>query len=910
MGTDIGLYKFDGFNFMKMEVPPNVISNHVKFITNVNNELWSCMDNGVIVAYTKEKKRIVNSPIKSPITSVIQFNKETLWISTYGEGIFYKSGRDWHRLSGIPDPYIYQIVQHPSGFILAGTDGGLIVINPFSNPISYRVYNSNNGLPDNIVKAIGIQPDGKVLLGLQEQGLFHFDLEDKSFRNVEVNEPWKYGALTSIVTLQNEFWLGTDGFGIVDYEFSGDRRLRNFNLSKGFSYKKVTSLMRDREGNVWIIGDSKLIYSPGEKVEIVSGVGEFTMDSIQAVIASKDGYIWFARPSGLYRFDYLANDKNRIKKYVLDGSKKKLHIVSLYEDEFSNIWIGTFDDALYRLSPITEKVKRITTKDGLLNANVISIAGRNNTFWLATLEGVVKCNISDSILPQTESNYSFSNKQDFNLPSNGFVYKIYVDSKGRVWFGTDGKGILMYDGIQFTKYPNVINGKVIYSITEDLYGNIWFSTQHQGLIRYDGKSFRYLNLSNGLSALDITAIETDNIGNVVVIHSKGLDIINPQTFAIEKIGAESGINSIDADLNAVTRDYKGGVWIGSRNKFIRFYNYNKERSNQPHLILNAVYTFMKQSVNFKDTIFEYNQNNISFDYIGLWYTNPDLVSYRYRLVGYSNSWIPTRDRIVTFPNLPPGKYTFELIAGISGQFKYQNKMKYNFNIMKPLWKENWFVFGGFFILLAIVFFIIRDREIRLKKMEHLKKEKMEYQFSTLKSQVNPHFLFNSFNTLIAIIENDKNTAINYVEKLSDYFRNLLQHRDKDLVSLEEELEMVTTYYFLQQKRFGEDLQLIIDVPNEWKKKYGLPPLSLQLLIENAVKHNSVSFESPLTIYVNAMEGGSLIVRNTLNPKSHPEPSTGIGLQNIISRFQIVSGKKVNVSFIHDEFVVQIPLIEI
>jgi ligand-binding sensor domain-containing protein len=183
VGTDNGLCRFDGFNFTKLEFPKQVISKHVKYITNVNNELWSCMHDGVIVAIAKGQKRIVNSPIKSPISSVLQLNKETLWISTYGEGIFYKTGRDWHRLTGIPDPYIYQIVKHPSGLILAGSDGGLIVINPSTNPISYRVYNSKNGLPDNIVKTIGVQPDGRVLLGLQEQGLFHFDLKDKSLTN-------------------------------------------------------------------------------------------------------------------------------------------------------------------------------------------------------------------------------------------------------------------------------------------------------------------------------------------------------------------------------------------------------------------------------------------------------------------------------------------------------------------------------------------------------------------------------------------------------------------------------------------------------------------------------------------------------------------------------------------------------
>jgi LytS/YehU family sensor histidine kinase len=131
------------------------------------------------------------------------------------------------------------------------------------------------------------------------------------------------------------------------------------------------------------------------------------------------------------------------------------------------------------------------------------------------------------------------------------------------------------------------------------------------------------------------------------------------------------------------------------------------------------------------------------------------------------------------------------------------------------------------------------------------------------------------------------------------------------VTLQEELDMVNTYYYLQQKRFGDALQLNIDIPNEWRFKYGVPPLSLQLLIENAVKHNAVSHETPLTVYVNGNGNGngSLIIRNTLNPKMHPEPSAGIGLQNIISRFQIVSGQKVIVSFIHDEFVVQIPLIK-
>ena len=198
--------------------------------------------------------------------------------------------------------------------------------------------------------------------------------------------------------------------------------------------------------------------------------------------------------------------------------------------------------------------------------------------------------------------------------------------------------------------------------------------------------------------------------------------------------------------------------------------------------------------------------------------------------------------------------------------------------------------------------------MRFRRIESLKKEKIEYQFATLKSQVNPHFLFNSFNTLISIIEEDSTKAVTYVENLSDYFRNMIQHRDKDTVLLSEELEMVKTYFFLQQKRFGNNLSLEFNIPNSWKTKYQLPPLSLQLLIENAVKHNAVSHETKLKITVSATDRESLLIVNNLNPKLFPDKSSGIGLENIVSRFRILSANEVKIIRTDTEFEVEIPLI--
>jgi hypothetical protein len=393
------------------------------------------------------------------------------------------------------------------------------------------------------------------------------------------------------------------------------------------------------------------------------------------------------------------------------------------------------------------------------------------------------------------------------------------------------------------------------------------------------------------------------------VHSRGIDLVNPLTLEIEYVGGESGVEAIDCELNCVTNDQKGNTWIGSQNALIRFFSYKEGVSSHPLVDIRKIYTFMKPGSNLLDSIYEYNQNQISIEFIGLWFNNPAVVTYRYRLLGYSDQWITTRDRIVTFPNLPPGKYTFEVEATNNNKFVKPYAAKFNFRIKKPLWEQPWILILITIIASGALIWFIRDREVKLKRLEKLKKEKMEYQYETLKSQVNPHFLFNSFNTLIAIIDQDKDLAIDYVENLSDYFRSMIQYRDKDTITLKEELNMVNTYIYLQNKRFGKHLDLHLDIPAQWIHQYRLPPLSLQLLIENAIKHNAVSHETPLYINVIASENKSLLVSNNLNPKKQTDPSTGIGLENIINRFKMLTDREVVISKTDNIFTVEVPLIE-
>ena len=190
--------------------------------------------------------------------------------------------------------------------------------------------------------------------------------------------------------------------------------------------------------------------------------------------------------------------------------------------------------------------------------------------------------------------------------------------------------------------------------------------------------------------------------------------------------------------------------------------------------------------------------------------------------------------------------------------------------------------------------------------ERLKREAVELQYKALKNQVNPHFLFNSLNTLSSLVYQNQETAVKFIKQLSDVYRYVLEHKDNELVKVGEEINFVEKYVFLQKIRFGENLKIEIDIPE--KKNRVVAPLSLQMLVENAIKHNIASSENPLSIHV-FCENGYIIVKNNLQRKSVVKDSGGIGLSNIRSRYKFLTDKEPVVEETADKFIVKIPLIE-
>lgn len=220
-------------------------------------------------------------------------------------------------------------------------------------------------------------------------------------------------------------------------------------------------------------------------------------------------------------------------------------------------------------------------------------------------------------------------------------------------------------------------------------------------------------------------------------------------------------------------------------------------------------------------------------------------------------------------------------------------------------------FRGILINLTVFMFIhflyqsYHAQQVSLQ-LERVKADSLNARYELLKQQVNPHFLFNSLNTLKVMIDVHDADASNFVVKLSNFYRFSLDSRKEDLIPLRKELEILEAYIFLLQSRFEEGISVQIDLGEEAKATF-IPPFTLQLLAENCIKHNVVSIENPLYIRI-FEDNGCLIIRNNQQPRNASEESSGIGLSNIKERYRHIGATRVEIMDTDQFFIIKLPFI--
>jgi len=902
LGTNRGLRRFNGTSLTQTNLPVTV-DNDITALFVKDNILLAGTKKGMLVVIDLLKPTIAESfiTVDDEITSLTIDSKGKIWIATASSGILFGEKNNLDRIDnqiGLPDNIIHAIISTKNG-ICAATDVGLVQWDNCEVATDFKLFTIENGLCDNLITALALDENNTVYLGAQNGAMCKWNPQQKQVIQFDEFNNILKGSIVKIIPTKNEIFCFTEDHFI----FTGSAKDNQFvqsSLSENGPFNSRNPFMDglyDQEGNLIVCNKSNSLLVSDSRFLYLNYHEDLNLQNIRAITSDRNNNLWFSTPEGLFSHNYLFSNQQKLIKYLPAPKKSSNEIICIAEGNDSAIWFGMYGAGLGRIDLKTKKIKYFTEKDGLLNNNVLSITADGTKLWIATLGGVC-------VLEKISKEWVF-----WNLPEDSklstYVYSVFKDKQGRVWFGSDGDGPIyrntsgQYIALK-DQFPLVADN--ILSIKQDSNGNIWFLTSDQQLQCFKNDHIEKRDLISDGEKPNLLAIENDDKGNIFVFTSSGFAIVRGDSPSFEFVSSEETLSS--NYLNVSTKDIDGNIWVGLEPTLIRFVQNDQNTRHQPLIRIEDILVQL-QSIDTTIHDFSYEQNHFTFQVTGLWYKQPDKVRFRYKLVGYDSNWAVTRDNQIVFSKLDPGTYKFVVQASANDDFNEANETVFEFTIERPFWQKWWFISLILIIVFATVFIILRAREQQLHKKALLQRERLKGQFETLRNQINPHFLFNSFNTLISTIAKDKDQAIDYVEQLSDYFRIILEQREKEVITLKEELELADRYLFLQKQRFGDNLIVIRTIPDELMDSL-IPPMTIQLLVENAIKHNIISRLKPLTIELYVSDN-FLIVSNTLQEKMQKEPSTGVGLNNIVHRYLILFKKEVIVVKNENRFEVHLPL---
>lgn len=897
--TTQGLYKLLGHKPIKVTGNPENDNNITALAQDSSGVIWAGSKNGNI--YFLKEKKLQASALQNfqPGNTIndMACSKTQMYIATAGAGIFevdQNKAITVNTQSGLGDDYVNCLLLTNKGKLVAGTDRGVSVINLQGQKKSITTITTKHGLTDNIVKCLSPTNMPNIIMGgTQAEGAFLFDCNAvMPIKNSFTGFP--KGQINDLLSVGRFIYLLYENTGVV----------KSNSLWKPIDTKiEARHIIADDEGNVWLANENNLIRFENYFFEFIGNSSPGEQQKITAVHAGKNNDIFFANGTNLFTHNSTTCSTHKI----FQSPPNKGDITSIYEDNQGFVWIGTMSGIL-RLQPTSRQSRPLLENPELANASILCISGKGNTVWVSSLNGVARFLLNDHTT-NLSSSLEYRNYSKADGIGSNYVYHTFTDAQNRTWLATDGAGATVFENNKFSQIDTALANKVVYSVAEDKSNNIWLNTYESGLFKFSRKRENNLKRLHFFSNTNYNAIAADNNSQLIMIAPASIDIVNTNSLSLRHYSAETGIPVQEGSLNAITKDKEGSIWIGTGGGLLRFSPDSTYSTAAPYVEIDELLLFNEDMKEHWKKDFSHNQNNLTFYYSAINYSMPERVTYEYSLEGYDTRWNQTKDQILVFPKLPPGKYNLKLRASATQYFDASPITTYSFVIDKPFWLKWWFLLVVGLLLIGAIYVLIKWRSNRARAKEQAEKERFQLQYDILKTQVNPHFLFNSFNALLNVIEDDPNGASEMTLHLSTFYRKMTAYRNKDLITISEELELLHSYIFIQQKRFGNALELVVDLPEQVANKTFIPPFVLQLLAENAVKHNAISIQQPLKISV-YHEGESIIVENNVVAKLVKEDGEGLGLQNIRDRYKAFSNNGVLYGIQENKFVVKLPVIKI
>jgi ligand-binding sensor domain-containing protein/serine phosphatase RsbU (regulator of sigma subunit) len=735
-GTEGGVSKYDGKFFTNFTIKEGLSNNRVhSILQDKSGNLWFGTNSGLnkydgkSFTHFTEKEGLSNNTV----VSILQDKSGNLWFGTHGGGVSKYNGKSFTHFTekeGLSDNRVHSIFQDTRGNLWFGTWGG--GVSKYDGK-SFTHFTEKEGLSNNIIRGILQDKSGNLWFSTWGGGVSKYN--GKSFTHFTEKEGLSNNYVMPILLDKSgNLWFGTDGGGVSKYD---GKSFTHSTVKEGLSNNRVYSILQDRSGNLWLGSVGGVNKYDGKSFTHFTEIEGLSNNMVISTLQDKSGNLWFGTwGEGVSRYDGKSFTRITEKEGLSNN-----YVYCILQDKSRNLWFGTDGGGVSKYDG--KSFTHFTEKEGLSNNKVLSILqDTSGNLWFGTWGGGLS----------RYNGKSFTHFTEKEGLSNNIVNSILLDKSGNLWVGTNG-GVNKYDGKSFTHFTEkegLINNNV-FSILQDKSGNLWFGTRF-GLCKLmesrvarlqkisdkygyspEGKenvyftSFAYDEGFLGIGC-NRSAICEDNTGTIWIGAADRLTAFHPEGTEADTIPPNIQLTSIDlfneniAWVNLVKKNSYSGLESDTSSESVN----NKEFAiKDTSLILgngvrvgNFKFDGLTTWYNLPENLsLAYNNNYLTFSFIGITQKQSKKVKYQYKLEGLDDNWSAITSRTeAPYGNLPHGNYTFKVKA-MNSEGYWSSEYNYSFTIRPPWWKTLWFrVFELIFIVFSIAFYIKwRERKLRMDK---------------------------------------------------------------------------------------------------------------------------------------------------------------------------------------------------
>ena len=771
---------------------PKSLSSDIisRIIIDKQNNMWIATRGGGVNIYresTNDFQRITtNSSLNlsnNDVNTLIEDQAGNIWIGTEkGVTIIFKENniqdqskwkvkhiiKETENIEGLPNNSVETILQTKNGNIWIGTSGGLAVFDPqgnFLNQIILKNKQQNNSVAK-LIKTLYQDTQDNIWIGTSENGLFK-TLKNNSktehyFFNKNKKTPLNSNSLSSnsieyiYQDSTKRIWIGSDK-GLMLYNNQNNNFTHiNHSTTNQHSLTNdfILTVFEDKKNMLWI-GTFSGISRWDPHMTIFKQYGDNGYSKLSSSLIMRfaqfnhNQVILATYANGLY---LLNKSTEKISPFQPNVLPNNLRITTTLIDK-NNLWIGTRTSGLFKISLKSNGlVHYLYNKDNksTISANSITdiIKDKQGNVWVSTFhKGINKLN-KNNTFTRFEQTIPLSN----NGPSTNHILQLLTDNQGYIWLATYGGGINRLspqtgEFIHIKHHENdntSVSNDVAWTMLQDNKHNLWVGTQAAGInilsyenVKKNNFSFQHLNIKDGMKDQTVYGFSQDKVGNIWFSTNKGISRYSPLHKTFKHFDIRHGLIDMEYNHGAVFKDKDGIIYFGNAKGFTSV-DPNEIINDQaaPKVRLTNIYK-LNEAMDFKKNqnelttlTLDHNDQLISFEYVGLNYSDPESTRYKYRLLGFDEHWVDAgKLRRATFTNLPAGKYQLEIIAGNNDNVWSDPGLTLSI-IVKPAPWFTWWAYLLYTLLLALLLlaysrFLNRKLVIEQQQKNHLKQQVQE-----------------------------------------------------------------------------------------------------------------------------------------------------------------------------------------